>query len=74
MGYRPNLYGTIRDRCHPSEIAAERPALATRIHENAYDPIVADVDGQQSSIRGSEEESPCAKFNDALRRGAHGDR
>jgi hypothetical protein len=74
MPFRINLYGPIRDRAHPSEIAAERPAFVTRHHESAYEPIASETEGQQTVIRGQEGDSRCGEFNAALRRGAHGNR
>jgi hypothetical protein len=32
MAYKVNPYGNVRDKAYPSEIAAQRPLLATRIH------------------------------------------
>jgi len=32
MSYKVNPHGLIRDKSYPSEIAAQRPLLATRIH------------------------------------------
>lgn len=32
MAYKPNPNGPFVDRTYPSQIAAERPALVTRIH------------------------------------------
>lgn len=32
MAYRPNPSGQVRDKAYPSQIAAERPMCAPRIH------------------------------------------
>jgi hypothetical protein len=66
MAYEPNPFGPVRDKTYPSEIAAERPALATRIH------CVEDFEERdpRNSIRGNEEDDRCAEFNRQLRKGA----
>jgi hypothetical protein len=86
MAYRPNPYGNIRDKTYPSEIAAQRPALATRIHceESPYVETDRDEameheaairsDEREPSIRGSRADDRSAQFNRQLRGGAHGDR
>jgi hypothetical protein len=43
MAYKPNPYGNVRDKAYPSEIAAQRPLLAPRIH-CAEDPSEMDSD------------------------------
>lgn len=87
MAYKPNARGLIRDKAYPSEIAAQRPALATRIHcEIDYRE---EREMEKGSIRGDqgldlhghfEETGPkhgditenrVAEFNRALRSG-HG--
>lgn len=77
MSYKPNgQYGPIRDRTYPSEIAAQRPALATRFHTEAENSF----DMTKDSIRGDEGEpdydtgethfpSRCEEFNRRLREG-----
>jgi hypothetical protein len=47
MAYRPRPFGLIRDKAYPSEIAAQRPLLAPRIHceESQYE-------AENESIRG----------------------
>jgi hypothetical protein len=58
--------GPARDKLYPSQIAAERPMMTTRIH--CYEtPDIEDV------LRGGEQpmhtESACDKFNRELRSG-----
>ena len=79
--YKPNPNGPVRDRTYPSEIAAQRPALAPRIlcEEDYHERREND----EASIRGdhgtlNEEtyereitEDRVAQFNRALRAG-HG--
>jgi hypothetical protein len=71
MAYKPNPHGPVRDKTYPSQIAAERPALVTRIHcEESPEP--------EETLRGGEKEmhtdERVALFNRQLRGGAHGDR
>ena len=62
MAYKPNPNGgLVRDKAYPSEIAAERPALAPRIHCADY----PDVD---ESLRGNGE-SLVERVNRQLREG-----
>ena len=66
MAYKPNPHGNIRDKIYPSQIAAERPALATRIHCQA-DPE------PEETLRGGEQEMHVStrvdRFNRQLRGG-----
>jgi len=66
MAYKPKQYGNIRDKAYPSQIAAERPALATRIH--CEEPAEAD-----ETLRGGEHEMHVTerveRFNRQLRGG-----
>jgi len=67
MAYKPNPNsGPMRDKAYPSQIAAERPALATRIH--CFEPPEID-----DSLRGGEHaehtSSMCDRFNEQLRSG-----
>jgi hypothetical protein len=82
MAYKSNPHGLIRDQLYPSEIAAQRPALAARIHceeRQSYgpiDPVMAREmqiahDERDSAIRGSLLDDRCRMFNEALRAG-HG--
>lgn len=69
MAYKPVPSGTVRDRTYPSQIAAERPMCAPRIH--CY------VDPEpEETLRGGEQpmhtESACEKFNRELRGGHAG--
>jgi hypothetical protein len=78
MSYDPNPYRPVRDYAHPSQIAAQRPALATRIHCCCDDPLDG---GRASSIRGDQgemdyesgrrefTEDRVAEFNRGLRAG-----
>lgn len=70
MAYEPNPnMGPKRDKTYPSQIAAERPALATRIHcVEPYEEM-----SPETSIRGTEGEDRVALFNRQLREG-HGGR
>lgn len=64
MAYKPLESGNIRDKTYPSQIAAERPALVTRIQcEESGEP--------SESIRGREGDDRVAEFNRRLRAG-HG--
>jgi hypothetical protein len=67
MAYKPEpASGPVRDKVYPSQIAAERPMMATRIH-CAEQPQIEDT------LRGGEQpmhtESACDKFNRELRSG-----
>jgi len=53
----------MRDQCWPSEIAAQRPMCAPRIHCPASD------NEEVSSIRGSLADDRVARFNEQLRSG-----
>jgi len=55
MAYKVNPYGNIRDKTYPSEIAAQRPACATRIH-CAEDPSDMQSDSLTGRRAKSEEE------------------
>lgn len=83
MAYRPRHNGRSRDKAYPSEIAAMRPMLTSRIHcEEPYE----EFDGE-SSVRGTGRRRPpempphddgrepledvCERFNHSLRSG-HG--
>lgn len=74
FGYRPDDSASIqRDKSYPSEVARQRPALATRIHcrddYEARDPM--------NTIRGDHEpgnESPWDWLRDGMEFFAHGDR
>lgn len=67
MAYKPNPNsGPARDKAYPSQIAAERPMMAPRIH--CYEsPDIEDT------LRGDEHamhtESACDRFNRELREG-----
>lgn len=63
MPYDPNPnHGPVRDGAYASEIAAERPKLATRIHcQTDCDP--------ECSISGDVSEDRVARFNRQLREG-----
>lgn len=70
MAYEPDPNrGPKRDKTYPSQIAAERPALATRIH------CVEDYEemSPERTVRGSEGEDRVSLFNRQLREG-HGGR
>lgn len=78
MAYKPREYGLVRDKAYPSEIAAQRPALATRIQcqetEEFHPSDHPDYENESSpsrSIRGDRNDDRCAMFNRALRAG-HG--
>lgn len=78
MAYNPRPNSGDRDKAYPSEIAADRPALATRIQcQEDYQTM-----SPQNSIRGREPEEPmfaapepparesmCERFNRQLREG-----
>lgn len=54
MAYNPRPNSGDRDKAYPSEIAADRPALATRIQcQEDYQTM-----SPQNSIRGREPEEP----------------
>lgn len=81
MAYESNPFGPVRDKAYPSETAAQRPALATRIHcteePETLDPDLVEVrernrlerESRDPSIRGSSADSPCERFNRELRSG-----
>lgn len=79
MAYKPNPYGMIRDKAYPSEIAAQRPICATRIHceENphqepdARQESLERMEETEPSIRGTIRDNRVEMFNHALRSG-HG--
>jgi hypothetical protein len=51
-GYKPDQHGMIRDRTYPSEIAAQRPLLATRIH--CQPSWEEERDSREDTIRGDQ--------------------
>jgi hypothetical protein len=59
MAYKPKNAGQVRDKMYASEIAAQRPILATRMQ-------CSDVE-EESSVHDGE--SACEKFNRQLRSG-----
>jgi hypothetical protein len=65
MAYKPNPNGPVRDKAYPSEIAAQRPLLAPRIHceesPEEMDP--------ETSVRGDVRDGRSAEFNRRLRSG-----
>ena len=64
MAYRPGQFYNVRDKAYPSEIAAQRPILAPRIHcvdEERYETT-------EDSVRGSEG-NRVELFNAQLRKG-----
>jgi hypothetical protein len=63
MAYKLRQYGKIRDVCYPSVIAAERPALVTRLTWED------DRDANELASRGTEGEDRVARFNEQLRSG-----
>jgi hypothetical protein len=66
MAYKLRQHGQIRDVCYPSVIAAERPALVTRLTwEDDRDP-------DELASMGSEAEDRVARFNRQLRGGHAG--
>lgn len=65
MAYDPNPNrGPIRDKTYPSEVAADRPALVTRIHCVEE----ADVMSPDETLRGDGEDR-VARLNRQLREG-----
>ena len=80
MAYRPDSWGAVRDKAYPSEIAAQRPMMAPRIHcptesslEEPPDHGEYETDDSSSkSLRGDRNDSPCEKFNRELRGGHAG--
>lgn len=86
-GYKPKQDGLIRDKTYPSEIAAQRPALVTRIHceiswRDEREMREGTIRGDQGlelnapyeesgPRQGDITESRCDEFNHALRSG-HG--
>ena len=73
MGYRPGADATgsqVRDKAYPSEIAAQRPALTTRIHCTEYNDDVP-----ENSLRGGDStESRWDELRAGMRDKAHGNR
>ncbi len=84
MAYNPRPYGNVRDKAYPSEIAAQRPALASRIQceestyreeEKSEEELRMEqesrerTDEREPSIRGSRADNRCAEFNRRLRGG-----
>lgn len=68
FGYSPDGWGRKRDKAWPSEIAAQRPALVTRIQCN--DPY--EIRDSANTIRGEREpgsQSSHDLFNERLRGG-----
>lgn len=69
MAYKVNPTGVTRDKAYPSQIAAERPFGATRIHCD----IGAPDELAEEALRGGEypmhTETPCDRFNRELREG-----
>ena len=66
MAYQPNPSGPIRDKAYPSQIAAERPICAPRIHcETTPNP--------NDTLRGGPQpmhtDSACERFHHELRAG-----
>lgn len=66
MAYKPNITGPVRDKIYPSQVAAQRPIMAPRLHcsqDNAeeYSP--------ELSIRGDSSDDRVARFNEQLRSG-----
>jgi hypothetical protein len=49
-GYKTDQHGLVRDRTYPSEIAAQRPLLATRIHCSL--PWDEEREAREGTIRG----------------------
>jgi len=63
--YKPNPRGPIRDKSYPSEIAAQRPAFAPRLH--CADELDDIIYNETASIRGGEDEDVVARVNRQLR-------
>lgn len=80
MAYRPGTtFGVVRDKAYPSEIAGQRPALATRIEceeTREYEsPDHSEFDSEsspQNTIRGDRTDDRVAEFNRQLRGGHAG--
>ena len=66
MAYKPKAYGNIRDKIYPSQIAAERPALVTRIHCEEPEEPNNTLRGGEHEMHGSER---VERFNRQLRGG-----
>jgi hypothetical protein len=49
-GYKPLQHGLVRDKTYPSEIAAQRPIAATRIHCEV--PYEEERETREGTIRG----------------------
>jgi hypothetical protein len=67
MAFKPKYSGNQRDKTYPSQIAAERPMLTTRIHCYEYS-----TDGNESLAGGEHDEhteSAIERFNRQLRSG-----
>jgi hypothetical protein len=65
--YKPNPSGLVRDQTYPSQVASQRPKLATRIHcPEGYEETSG-----EGSLTASPTEDRVAEFNRALRSG-HG--
>lgn len=84
MAYKPRIFSRMRDKAYPSEIAAQRPMMAPRIHcedspEEYDDELSIRGTGRHSRSMfqipyddGREPlEDVCERFNHALRSG-HG--
>jgi len=68
MAYNPNPSGQVRDKAYPSQIAAERPICAPRIHcEEPPNPNASLLGGSQPMHT----ETMCDRWNHELRAG-HG--
>lgn len=69
MAFKPREEGPFRDKTYPSQIAAERPALTTRVR--CFEKPDAD-----EALRGGEQpmhtETACERFNRELRAGHAG--
>lgn len=68
MAYEPNPFGPVRDKTYPSEVAAQRPALATRIH--CVEPF--EERDPNNTLMGNESTDRVALFNRQLREGHAG--
>lgn len=66
MAYKPAPSGPVRDKAYPSQIAAERPMMAPRIH-------CTDIPDPEDSLRGGEQpmhdDTMVDRFNSQLRSG-----
>lgn len=79
MAYRPTTWGSVRDKTYPSQIAGQRPALATRFQcEETREDEMEDhspLEGEYSpqlTIRGDKNDDRVAEFNRQLREGHAG--